>query len=165
MPTSRPKASRSSSTARYASRRSSSKNREDGFYQPALVANHPSSDVPFTRIVEYKHVPNQPTNVKQGQVKGTRIAKEYSSAEGDPYLPRAEPGKRARCTNVTDSWPRRSRTSVSSAGWRPKYFNMDQAILNVWRCSTRSGSPGKLQPEAKARDFGPGDGPGQVPLL
>merc|ERR1711990_959216 len=31
---------------------------EDGFYQPAFVVNHPSSDVPFTRIVEYKHVPN-----------------------------------------------------------------------------------------------------------
>merc|ERR1719487_3159649 len=44
---------------------------EDGFYQLAFVVNHPSSDVPFTRIVEYKHVPNQPTNVKQGQVKGT----------------------------------------------------------------------------------------------
>merc|ERR1719399_94950 len=31
---------------------------EDGFYQPAFVVNHPSSDVPFTRIVEYKPVPN-----------------------------------------------------------------------------------------------------------
>ena len=66
---------------------------EDGFYQPAFVVNHPSSDVPFTRIVEYKHVPNQPTNVKQGQVKGTRIAKEYSFRGGRPVLPRAEPGK------------------------------------------------------------------------
>jgi UDP-galactopyranose mutase len=26
-----------------------------------MVVNYPSPDVPFTRIVEYKHVPNQPT--------------------------------------------------------------------------------------------------------
>ena len=32
---------------------------EEGFYQEAMVVNYPSPDVPFTRIVEYKHVPNQ----------------------------------------------------------------------------------------------------------
>ncbi len=31
--------------------------------------NYPSPDVPFTRIVEYKHVPNQPTAVKEGRVR------------------------------------------------------------------------------------------------
>ena len=29
---------------------------EDGFFQEAMVVNYPSPDVPFTRIVEYKHV-------------------------------------------------------------------------------------------------------------
>ena len=39
-----------------------------GFFQEAMVVNHPSPEVPFTRIVEYKHVPNQPTAVKDGKV-------------------------------------------------------------------------------------------------
>ena len=34
-----------------------------------MVVNYPSPDVPFTRIVEYKHVPNQPTAVKEGRVR------------------------------------------------------------------------------------------------
>jgi len=29
---------------------------EEGFFQEAMVVNYPSADVPFTRIVEYKHV-------------------------------------------------------------------------------------------------------------
>ena len=29
-----------------------------------MVVNYPSPDVPFTRIVEYKHVPNQSEAVK-----------------------------------------------------------------------------------------------------
>ena len=35
--------------------------REEGgeYFQEAMVVNYPSADVPFTRIVEYKHVPNQ----------------------------------------------------------------------------------------------------------
>ena len=32
--------------------------------QEAMVVNYPSPDVPFTRIVEYKHVPNQSEAVK-----------------------------------------------------------------------------------------------------
>ena len=36
-----------------------------------MVVNYPSPDVPFTRIVEYKHVPNQSEAVKAGKVKGT----------------------------------------------------------------------------------------------
>ena len=31
---------------------------------PHQVVNYPSPDVPFTRIVEYKHVPNQSEAVK-----------------------------------------------------------------------------------------------------
>merc|ERR1711924_33559 len=47
---------------------------EDGFYQPAFVVNHPSSDVPFTRIVEYKHVPNQLATSRQvkSKARGSR---------------------------------------------------------------------------------------------
>ena len=40
-----------------------------------MVVNYPSADVPFTRIVEYKHTPNQPEAARTGEVKGTLIAK------------------------------------------------------------------------------------------
>ena len=63
----------------------------DGFFQEAMVVNYPSPDVKFTRIVEYKHVPNQPEAVKRGDVKGTLLARETSSAEGDPYYPVPNP--------------------------------------------------------------------------
>jgi UDP-galactopyranose mutase len=56
-----------------------------------MVVNYPSADVPFTRIVEYKHVPNQPANVKRGEVAGTLLAREVSSATGDPYYPVPNP--------------------------------------------------------------------------
>merc|ERR1712054_148127 len=64
---------------------------KDGFHQEAMVVNYPSPDVSFTRIVEYKHVPNQTESVKDGKVKGTLIAREYSSADGDPYYPVPNP--------------------------------------------------------------------------
>merc|ERR1712224_714308 len=51
-----------------------------GFFQEAMVVNYPTPDVSFTRIVEYKHAPNQTASVKDGNVKGTLIAREYSSA-------------------------------------------------------------------------------------
>merc|ERR1712054_89740 len=40
------------------------------YFQEAMVVNYPSPDVAFTRIVEYKHVPNQTQTVKDGKVKG-----------------------------------------------------------------------------------------------
>ena len=30
------------------------------------MVNYPSADVPYTRIVEYKHTPNQPEGAKAG---------------------------------------------------------------------------------------------------
>merc|ERR1712194_270204 len=51
---------------------SNSENLSD-FFQPAMVVNYPGSDVPYTRIVEYKHVPNQTRQVLDGKVKGTLI--------------------------------------------------------------------------------------------
>lgn len=38
---------------------------ENQFFQPIMVVNYPGPDVPYTRIVEYKHVPNQTQAVEQ----------------------------------------------------------------------------------------------------
>lgn len=51
-----------------------------GFYQPASVVNYPSTEYPFTRIVEYKHFLNQKSDK-------TVIVKEYPASEGEPYYP------------------------------------------------------------------------------
>ena len=69
---------------------------DDGFFQEAMVVNYPAADVPYTRIVEYKHTPNQPEAVKkqEGKSKGSVIYYEYSSAEGDPYYPVPNPENR-----------------------------------------------------------------------
>jgi UDP-galactopyranose mutase len=50
-------------------------------------------DVPYTRIVEYKHKPNQPTEVYDKP--GTVIFKEYSVDDGDPYYPVPNPDNQA----------------------------------------------------------------------
>ena len=123
------------------------------------MVNHPSSDVPFTRIVEYKHVPNQPQNVKQGQVKGTRIAKEYSSAEGDPYYPVPNPENRALYERYRQLAEKESDVCFVGRLASYKYFNMDQAILNALEMFDNLKETGKLAPKRSPADFGPGDGP------
>lgn len=85
--------------------------------QEAMVVNYPSPDTEFTRIVEYKHVPNQPEAVKQGKVKGSLIAKEVSSAEGDPYYPVPNPENRALYERCEEQRP-----PSSNPPFLPPYF-------------------------------------------
>jgi len=104
---------------------------EDGFFQECMVVNRPSPDVPFTRIVEYKHVPNQTQAVLAGKVRGTLIAREFTSAEGPPYYPVPNQENAAlyeRYKKLADE-----ESSVVFCGRLAsyKYFNMDQAILNA----------------------------------
>jgi UDP-galactopyranose mutase len=103
----------------------------EGFFQEAMVVNYPSSTVPFTRIIEYKHVPNQTEAVKRGDVKGTLVCREYSTSEGDPYYPvpnKANQDLYQRYKEAADK-----ETGVCFVGRLAsyKYFNMDQAILNA----------------------------------
>jgi len=134
---------------------------EEGFFQEAMVVNYPSSDVPFTRIVEYKHVPNQTTAVKDGKVKGTLIAREYSMAEGDPYYPVPNPKNQALYEKYRALAEKEEGSKVCFVGRLAsyKYFNMDQAILNALEIYDNLKENGKLAPKRRPEDFGPGDGP------
>jgi len=132
---------------------------EDGFYQEAMVVNHPYPDVPFTRIVEYKHVPNQPAPVKEGKVKGTLIAKEYSTADGDPYYPVPNPENRALYERYRELAEKEEGVCFVGRLASYKYFNMDQAILNALEIFDNLKEKGKLAPKRRPEDFGPGDGP------
>merc|ERR1719326_1479546 len=129
---------------------------EDGFFQEAMVVNYPSSDVPFTRIVEYKHVPNQPEAVKRGEVKGTLLAKEESSAVGDPYYPVPNPKNTELYNKYKALADKEEGVCFCGRLASYKYFNMDQAILNALEMFDNLKETGKLAPK---REFGPGDGP------
>ena len=131
----------------------------EGFFQEAMVVNYPSSDVPFTRIVEYKHVPNQPEAVKRGEVKGTLIAREVSSAIGDPYYPVPNPKNNELYNRYKELAEKEEGVAFVGRLASYKYFNMDQAILNALEMFDNLKETGKLEPKRSPADFGPGDGP------
>ena len=97
----------------------------------AMVVNHPSADVDFTRIVEYKHVPNQPSAVKEGKIKGTLIAKEISSAVGDPYYPVPNPENRALYERYRELAEAEQGVCFVGRLASYKYFNMDQVHIHM----------------------------------
>jgi len=132
---------------------------EDGFYQEAMVVNHPSPDVPFTRIVEYKHVPNQTPQCLRGEVRGTVICREFSSAEGDPYYPVPNPANTALYQRYRELAERETDVCFVGRLASYKYFNMDQAILNALEMFDSLKEKGRLEPKRRPEDFGPGDGP------
>jgi len=131
----------------------------EGYFQEAMVVNYPSPDVKFTRIVEYKHVPNQTEAVKEGKVKGSIIAREYSSAEGEPYYPVPNPENQALYEKYRALAEKEEGVCFVGRLASYKYFNMDQAILNALEIFDNLKETGKLAPKRRPEDFGPGDGP------
>merc|ERR1719440_1999404 len=132
---------------------------QTGFFQEAMVVNYPSPDVNFTRSVEYKHVPNQTEAVKSGSVAGTIIAREYSSAEGEPYYPVPNPDNTALYEKYRALAEQEPNVCFVGRLASYKYFNMDQAILNALEIYDNMKENGRLQPKRRPEDFGPGDGP------
>ena len=132
---------------------------DQGYFQEAMVVNYPSADVPFTRIVEYKHTPNQPEAARNGEVKGTLIAKEYSQADGEPYYPVPNPENRELYEKYAELAAKEEGVCFVGRLASYKYFNMDQAILNALEMFDNLKETGRLEPKRKPEDFGPGDGP------
>lgn len=93
------------------------------FYQTNSVVNYPELDIPFTRIVEYKHFLNQ-------QSPHTTIVKEVTKDFGEPYYP--VPNE----TNLSLYEKYRKLAELEKDAHfigrlaSYKYFNMDQAIKN-----------------------------------
>jgi UDP-galactopyranose mutase len=99
------------------------------YYQPASVVNYPGLDVPFTRIVEYKHFSNQKSNITN-----TTIVKEITKDSGEPYYP--VPTEKnlliyEKLRLLAES--ERINNNVHFIGRLAnyKYFNMDEAIKNA----------------------------------
>lgn len=94
------------------------------FFQNNSVINYPGSEVPYTRIIEYKHFGNQ-------QSAKTTIVKEFTTDEGDPYYPVPN----ARNQRIYERYKAEADklTDIYFVGRLAnyKYFNMDQAFKNA----------------------------------
>ena len=134
-------------------------NPPDGFFQELMVVNYPGEKVPFTRIVEYKHTPNQPLGARDGSVKGTVIAREYSTDTGEPYYPVPNPENRALYEKYAALAAKETGVCFVGRLASYKYFNMDQAILNALEMFDNLKENGRLEPKRSPHEFGPGDGP------
>eukprot|EP01061_Rhynchopus_euleeides_P046610 TRINITY_DN892_c1_g1_i6.p1 TRINITY_DN892_c1_g1~~TRINITY_DN892_c1_g1_i6.p1 ORF type:complete len:459 (+),score=232.21 TRINITY_DN892_c1_g1_i6:54-1430(+) len=126
---------------------------EGGYIQEPLACNYPGADVPFTRIVEYKHTPNQPENVKNGDVKGSVIYKEFSSAEGDPYYPVPNPANRELYEKYQALAEKEEGVAFVGRLASYKYFNMDQAILNALEMYDSMKETGKFAPKRSPQEM------------
>jgi UDP-galactopyranose mutase len=95
------------------------------YFQPNSVVNYPNKDVPFTRIVEYKHFLNQ-------QSKDTVIVTETTNNIGEPYYPVPNAKNLELYNKYKLLAANEELNGVFFVGRLAnyKYFNMDQAILN-----------------------------------
>jgi len=100
------------------------------YFQPNSVVNYPQRDIPYTRIVEYKHFLNQ-------QSSDTVISYEFSKeskSDDDKYYP--IPNKRninlyQKYKKLADIESEMKSVYFIGRLANYKYFNMDEAILNA----------------------------------
>ena len=94
------------------------------YYQPNSVVNHPSTTVPYTRIVEYKHFLNQTSD-------NTVIFKEFSKDNGEPYYPVPNTDNQALFQKYKAMSDKEPHVTFVGRLANYKYFNMDQTIKNA----------------------------------
>jgi UDP-galactopyranose mutase len=93
------------------------------YYQPNSVVNYSSLEIPFTRIVEYKHFLNQKS-------KDTIIVKETTTNTGEPYYPVLNEKNINLFKKYKEFAEKDSNIHFLGRLANYKYFNMDEAILN-----------------------------------
>ena len=96
------------------------------YFQPNSVVNYPELDVPFTRIVEYKHFLNQKSP-------DTVVVSEVSCDHGDPYYPVPNKKNLDLYEKYKVLAEKEEKNKIYFVGRLAnyKYFNMDQAIENA----------------------------------
>lgn len=96
-----------------------------GFKQQNTVVNYPEQHVPYTRIIEYKHLPYS----EHLKTEHTILVKEYPSDIGEPYYPVPSSNNQElyeKYRNLAE----KSGVHMLGRLANYKYFNMDQAIRN-----------------------------------
>lgn len=89
--------------------------------QPCAVVNYPSLVQPFTRTIEWRHLPNS------GPSERTTITTEYPEGEGEPYYPIPAPENEALYKRYRDLADETDVTFVGRLATY-KYLNMDQVV-------------------------------------
>lgn len=100
------------------------KHKNMNYYQTSSVVNYPQLNVPYTRIVEYKHFLHQTSP-------DTVVVKEITKNHGEPYYP--IPNKKNMELFETYKKFSSQEKNIHFLGRLAnyKYFNMDEAILNA----------------------------------
>jgi UDP-galactopyranose mutase len=115
-------------------------------FQPVAVVNQPSSNVPYTRVTEYKHLTGQSHS-------RTSISYEFPGADGDPYYPVPQPESAALYTRYQALADLERDTTFVGRLATYRYYNMDQVVAQalavydrlVARDSTKRARPRPLQ--------------------
>ncbi len=96
------------------------------WYQQYAQENYPSLEIPYTRIVEYKHSTGQ-THPH------TTISREYSTSEGEPYYPVPSERNKVLYEKYRYAAMELEKQNIFFVGRLAnyKYFNMDQAFRNA----------------------------------
>jgi UDP-galactopyranose mutase len=93
------------------------------FYQTNSVVNYPEPNIPYTRIVEYKHFLNQKSP-------HTTIVKEITKDSGEPFYPVPNKKNQALYEQYKELADLEKNVYFIGRLANYKYFNMDQAIKN-----------------------------------
>ncbi|KAG7342607.1 UDP-galactopyranose mutase [Nitzschia inconspicua] len=115
------------------------------FFQPAFVVNHPYESADFTRIVEYKHLPDQPKSPH------TVIFVERSSDVGEPYYPIPNQRNKDLFRKYQDMANKEPKVTFVGRLANYKYFNMDDAILNALELFDQDTQQQQKQRQEKAK--------------
>ena len=94
------------------------------YYQPNSVVNYPGNEVPFTRIVEYKHFLNQKSE-------HTVIVSETTNDNGEPYYPVLNEHNLKLYEKYKKLSDKEKNVYFLGRLANYKYFNMDKAIENA----------------------------------
>jgi len=96
-------------------------------FQETASVNYCSSEVPYTRITEYKHFYGMDQSSK------TTIVKEYPSDTGEPYYPVVNQKNKDLYEQYRLLAFAEEKNNIYFVGRLAnyKYFNMDEAILNA----------------------------------
>ena len=100
------------------------KHKNMNYYQTSSIVNYPELNVPYTRIVEYKHFLNQ-------QSKDTVIVKEITNDIGEPYYPVPNKKNLDFYEKYKSFTLQENKIHFLGRLANYKYFNMDSAILNA----------------------------------
>lgn len=95
-----------------------------GYYQPNSVINYPGIEVPYTRIVEYKHFLHQKSAY-------TTIVKEITTNKGEPYYPVPTKENQELYQRYKEMADKEKDIHFIGRLANYKYFNMDAAIKNA----------------------------------